>query len=68
MTTQLNVSTKIVYSELVIIAIIYATFIPYILASMDFKPIQLLHYMNVTMVILTPFGIASTFYFIDRWE
>jgi signal transduction histidine kinase len=68
MTTQLNVSTKIVYSELVIIAVIYATFIPYILVSMDFKPIQLLHYMNVTMVILTPLGIASAFYFIDRWE
>jgi signal transduction histidine kinase len=68
MNTQLNVTTKIVYSELVIIAVIYTTFIPYILVSMDFKPIQLFHYMNVTMVILTPLGIASTFYFIDRWE
>ncbi len=68
MTTQLNVSTKIVYSELVIIAVIYATFIPYILVSMDFTPIQLFHYMNITRVILTPLGIASGFYFIDRWE
>jgi signal transduction histidine kinase len=68
MTTKLNVSTKIVYSELVIIAVIYATFIPYILVSMDFSPIQLFHYMNVTMIILTPLGIASAFYFIDRWE
>jgi signal transduction histidine kinase len=68
MTTRLNVSTKIVYSELVIIALIYITFVPYILASMDFSPMQLLHYMNVTMVILTPLGIVSAFYFIDRWE
>jgi len=68
MTKQLNVSTKIVYSELVIIAVIYTTFIPYILVSMDFTPLQLFHYMNVTMVILTPLGIASAFYFIDRWE
>ena len=68
MNTQLNVSTKIVYSELAIIAVIYATLIPYILASMDFSRIQLFHYIMVTMVILTPLGIASVFYFIDRWE
>ena len=68
MNTQLNVSTKIVYSELAIIAVIYATLIPYILASMDFSRIQLFHYIMVTMVILTPLGIASAFYFIDRWE
>ncbi len=68
MTTQLNVSKKIVYSELVIIAVIYTTFIPYILVSMDFKPIHLFHYMSVTMVILTPLGIAWAFYFMDRWE
>jgi len=35
---KLNVSAKIVYSELVIIAVIYMTCIPYILLSMDFKP------------------------------
>jgi signal transduction histidine kinase len=68
MTMQLKVSTKIVYSELVIIAVIYTTFIPYILVSMDFKPIHLFHYMTVTMIILTPLMIASAFYFIDRWE
>ncbi len=65
---KLNVSTKIVYSELVIIAVIFLTCIPYILVSMDFKPIQLFHYLNVTMIILTPLGIASAFYYIDRWE
>lgn len=65
---KLNVSTKIVYSELVIIAVIYTTVIPYILISMDFKPIHLFHYINVTMVILSPIGILSAFYFIDRWE
>jgi len=65
---KLNVSAKIVYSELVIIAVIYMTCIPYILLSMDFKPMQLFHYINVTMIILSPLGIASAFYFIDRWE
>jgi hypothetical protein len=65
---KLNVSAKIVYSELVIIAVIYMTCIPYILVSMDFKPMQLFHYINVTMIILSPLGIASAFYFIDRWE
>ncbi len=65
---KLNVSAKIVYSELLIIAVIYLTCIPYILVSMDFKPMQLLHYIIVTMIILTPLGIASAFYFIDRWE
>src|SRR5512143_739506 len=68
MTKQLNVSTKIFYSELVIIAVIYTTFIPYILASMDFKPIHSFHYMSVAVIILTPLVIASAFYFIDRWE
>jgi signal transduction histidine kinase len=65
---KLNVSAKIVYSELVIIAVIFLTCIPYILVSMDFKPMQLFHYAFVTMIILTPLGIASAFYFIDRWE
>ena len=64
----LNVSKKIVYSELVIIAVIYTTCIPYILVSMDFKPMHFFHYINVTMIILSPLGIASAFYFIDRWE
>ncbi|HXY54938.1 MAG TPA: ATP-binding protein [Nitrospirota bacterium] len=68
MTTQLKVSAKIAYSELAIIAVIFATLIPYILVSMDFSPIQLFHYIIVTMIILTPLGIASAFYFIDRWE
>jgi signal transduction histidine kinase len=65
---KLNVSAKIVYSELLIIAVIYMTCIPYILVSMDFTPMQLFHYIIVTMIILTPLGIASAFYFIDRWE
>ncbi len=65
---RLNVSTKIVYSELVIIAVIYMTLVPYVLSIMDFKPLQLVHYINVTMIILSPLGIASAFYFIDRWE
>lgn len=65
---KLNVSTKIVYSELVIIAVIYTTVIPYILISMDFKPMHLFHYINVTMLILSPIGIGSAFYFMDRWE
>ena len=65
---RLNVSTKIVYSELVIIAVIYMTLVPYVLAIMDFKPLQLVHYINVTMIIVSPLGIASAFYFIDRWE
>ncbi len=65
---KLNVSTKIVYSELVIIAVIYTTCVPYIIACMDFKPMHLFHYINVTMVILSPLGIFSAFYFMDRWE
>jgi signal transduction histidine kinase len=65
---RLDVSKKIAYSELVIIAVIYGTLIPYILICMDFRPIQLFHYIVVTMMILTPLGIASSYYFIDRWE
>lgn len=65
---RLNVSTKIVYSELVIIGVIYTTFLPYALVIMNFSPIHLVHYINVTMLILTPLGIASAFYFMDRWE
>ncbi len=65
---NLNVSTKIVYSELVIIGVIYTTFVPYALVIMNFSPVHLVHYINVTMLILTPLGIASAFYFMDRWE
>lgn len=65
---RLNVSKKIAYSELVIAAIIFTTLIPYILYSMNFTPVQLFHYLNVTMLILAPLGFASLFFFIDRWE
>src|SRR5574341_318876 len=65
---ELNVSKKIIYSELVIIAVIFSTLIPYILVSMSFSPMLLFHYVNVTMVILAPIGIFSAFYFMDRWE
>lgn len=65
---QLNVSKKIAYSELVIVAVIFATLIPYIIYSMNFAPQHLFHYLFVTMVILAPLGFLSLFYFIDRWE
>jgi len=65
---RLNVSKKIAYSELLIVAVIFTTLIPYIVISMDFTPMQLFHYINVTMLILAPLGFASLFYFIDRWE
>ena len=65
---KLNVSNKIAYSEIVIAAIIFSTLVPYILVSMYYKPIQLFHYINITMFILAPLGFASLFYFTDRWE
>ena len=65
---QLNVSKKIAYSELVIVAVIFTTLIPYIIFSMNFSPDHLFHYIFVTMVILAPIGFLSLFYFIDRWE
>jgi hypothetical protein len=65
---KLNVSNKIAYSEIVIAAIIFSTLVPYILVSMYYKPIQLFHYVNITMFILAPLGFASLFYFTDRWE
>jgi signal transduction histidine kinase len=65
---QLNVSKKIAYSELVIVAVIFTTLIPYIIYSMDFTPHYLFHYVFVTMMILAPIGLLSLFYFIDRWE
>ncbi len=65
---RLNVSKKIAYSEMLIVAVIFTTLIPYIIVSMGFSPLQLFHYLNVTMLILSPLGFASLFYFIDRWE
>lgn len=65
---MLNVSKKIAYSELVITAVILTTLMPYIIYNMDFPPLILFHYVNVTMWILAPLGFASLFYFIDRWE
>lgn len=65
---ELNVSKKIIYSELVIIAVIFATLIPYILVSMQFSTAHLLHYVFITHVILAPIGIISAYYFMDRWE
>lgn len=65
---QLNVSKKIIFSELVIIGVIYCTWMPYNLMIMQFSPIHLLHYLFFTIVILTPIGIVSAYYFMDRWE
>ena len=65
---KLNVSNKIAYSEIVIAAIIFSTLVPYILVSMYYKPMQLFHYINITVFILSPLGFASLFYFTDRWE
>ncbi len=65
---KLNVSNKIVYSELVIIAVIFTTLIPYMIVIMDYTPLLLVHYINISLFILTPIGIASAFYFMDRWE
>lgn len=65
---KLNVSNKIAYSELVIIAVIFTTLIPYMIVIMDFTPRLLVHYINISLFILTPLGIASAFYFMDRWE
>ena len=42
---ELNVSKKIIYSELVIIAVIFSTLIPYILVSMQFSTAHLFHYL-----------------------
>lgn len=68
MPMQLNVSKKIAYSELVIVAVIFTTLIPYIIFSMNFTPRHLFHYVFVTMVVLAPLGLMSLFYFIGRWE
>ena len=65
---ELNVSKKIIYSELVIIAVIFSTLIPYILVSMQFSTAHLLHYLFITIVILSPSGIFSAYYFMERWE
>ncbi|NTW64979.1 MAG: HAMP domain-containing protein [Nitrospirae bacterium] len=65
---ELNVSKKIIYSELVIIAVIFSTLIPYILVSMQFSTTHLFHYLFITIVILAPIGIFSAYYFMERWE
>src|SRR5574337_1160831 len=65
---KLNVSRKIVYSEVVIAALIVTTLVPYILVNMDFTPLQLFHYVVVTMFVLTPLGFGSLFYLTDKWE
>ena len=65
---KLDVSPKIVYSEVIIAALIFATLVPYLLASVEFTPLQLFHYVTITLFILTPIGIGSLFYFTDRWE
>jgi signal transduction histidine kinase len=65
---ELNVSKKIIYSELVIIAVIFSTLIPYILVSMQFSTAHLFHYIFITIVILAPIGIFSAYYFMERWE
>jgi signal transduction histidine kinase len=65
---ELNVSKKIIYSEIVIIALIFSTLIPYILVSMEFSAIHLAHYLFITIVVLSPLGIASAYYYMARWE
>jgi len=65
---RLNVSQKIAYGDMVITAFIFSTLIPYVIYSMSFSTVHLVHYLNVTMLILSPLGLASLFYFIDRWE
>ena len=65
---KLDVSKKIAYSELLVVAVIFSTIIPYIVVNMDFTPLHMFHYVNVTMLILAPIGFGSLFYFIDRWE
>ncbi len=65
---KLNVSQKIIYTEVVIAALILTTLVPYILISMDFKPLQLFHYVFITLFILTPLGFGTLFFFTDKWE
>ncbi|HEX9021526.1 MAG TPA: HAMP domain-containing sensor histidine kinase [Nitrospirota bacterium] len=65
---KLNVSQKIVFSEVVVAALMLATLVPYILVSMEFTPLQLFHYVTVTLFILAPLGLGSLFYFTDKWE
>jgi signal transduction histidine kinase len=65
---KLNVSQKIIYSEVVIAALILTTVVPYILIAMDFAPLQLFHYVIITLFILTPLGFGSLFYLTDKWE
>jgi signal transduction histidine kinase len=64
---RLNVSEKIVYSEAVIAVLILLTLVPYVLASMDFTPLQLFHYINITVFILVPMGFGFLMYSAGRW-
>ncbi len=65
---RLNASQRVIYSEAVIAVLAYTTLVPYILMIMDFTPLQLYHYVNITLLILTPLGFISLFYFSGRWE
>jgi signal transduction histidine kinase len=65
---RLNASQRIIYSEAVTAALIYTTLVPYILMTMNFTPLQLFHYVNVTLFILTPLGFITMVYFSGRWE
>ncbi len=65
---KLNAAQRIFYSEAVIAGLAYTTLVPYILMIMDFTPLQLSHYVNITLLILTPLGFISLFYFSGRWE
>ncbi|MGE5174150.1 MAG: ATP-binding protein [Betaproteobacteria bacterium] len=65
---KLNVSQKIIYSEVVIGVLVLTTLVPYIPMIMNFTPLQLFHYVTITLVILIPLAFGSLFYFVDRWE
>ncbi len=65
---NLNVSQKIIYSEVVIAALVLTTLFPYLLAIMDFAPLQLFHFVIITLFVLMPLGFASLFSFTVKWE
>jgi signal transduction histidine kinase len=65
---DLRVSQKIIYSELIIGAVVLATLIPYELLTMDFTRVQTARYLVMTLFVLAPLGMWSLFYFMDRWE
>lgn len=64
----INVSKKIIASELLTISVIFLTLVPSIIFIMDFTPAQLFHYLNINMFVLLPIGLGTLFAFIDRWE